>query len=250
MRWFGLFGTLLVLFASAGAEEVDSTQLKRAFAGSIVALRQPLRGSEISFESDGKPVPPIQRGTFAHDALFRIDDLRLEGRSLQLICHRVILFARTDSKGIEFFPTDEKARISIVLTSREADSTRRSLDGIFRHPNETSDLLTNYAHAFTHDGTLEPDRPVVRCQLQPIARPAPYGPAGGKMVAKVIVNEHGEPEAIGVISSPKSKGDTKIFVETLWNWRFAPYLKEGKPTACTATIGMKFEPPRPHARLR
>lgn len=250
MRWLCVCGTLLVLLASAGAEEVDPAQLKRALTGSIVALRQPLRGSEIAFESDGKPVPPIQRGTFAHDALFRIDDLKLEGRSLQLTCHRVILFARTTSTAIEFFPTDEKTRISIVLTSREAASTRRSLDGVFRHPNETSDLLTSYAHAFTHDGTLEPDRPVVRCQLQPIARPAPYGPAGGKMIAKVIVNEHGEPEAIGVISSPKSKGDTKIFVETLWNWRFAPHLKEGKPTACTATIGIRFDPRPPRPRLR
>jgi hypothetical protein len=240
MRWVVGLGVIALIAASLCAEEIDPAKLKRDFAGSVVALRQPLRGSEITFQADGNPVPPIQRGTFGRDALFRIDDLKLDGRSLQLMCHRVILLARSDKQGIEFFPTDEKTRIVVVLASRDADRARAVLDGIFRRNVETEGLLTNYARAFTREGVLEPDRPVFACKAQPINRPAPYGAAGGRMVAKVIVNERGEPEAIGILSAPEKKGDTTIFIETLWNWRFAPYLKNGKPSSCSATVGMRF----------
>lgn len=240
MRWAVGLGVLALLVASSRADEIDPAKLKRDFAGSVIALRQPLRGSEITFTSDGQPVPPLQRGTFGRDALFRIDDLKLDGRSLQLTCRRVILLARSDKQGIEFFPTDEKTRIIVVLASRDADRARAVLDGIFRRNVETEGLLTNYARAFTREGILEPERPVFLCKAQPINRPAPYGAAGGRLVAKVIVNERGEPEAIGILSAPKKKGDTTIFIETLWNWRFAPHLKNGKPTSCSATVGMRF----------
>jgi hypothetical protein len=233
----------LIFALGASAEDVDPAKMRSDLVGSVVALRQPLRGSEITFESDGKPIPPIQRGSFARDALFRIDDLKLEGTSLLLSCHRVILLARATGKGLEFFPTDEKTRIVVVFKSREADDVRVVLDGIFRKTVETESLVDKYGRAFTKDRDLEPDRPVYQCKLQPIARPEPYGPAGGRMVAKVIVNEHGEPEAIGILSAPRLKGNTKIFIATLWNWRFAPYLRNGKPTSCAATVSMRFENP-------
>lgn len=248
MRWYVVFGILSLLAPLASAEDIDPAQMKHDLAGSVIALRQPLRGTELTFEADGKPVPPIQHGTFARDGLFRVDDLKVEGRTLQLSCRRVILLARSDAKGMEFFPTDEKTRIAVVLDSLDAIRTRLVLDGIFRRSVDTENLLFNYARAFTREGTLEPERPVYRCALQPINRPAPYGVAGGRMVAKVIVNEHGEPEAIGILSAPKKKGDATIFIETLWNWRFAPYLKNGHPASCTATIGMHFENPE-KARL-
>jgi hypothetical protein len=78
--------------------------------------------------------------------------------------------------------------------------------------------------------------------LQPLARPTPYGVANGRFVARVIVNEWGEPEAIGVLSAPKSKGDVKTFITTLWDWRFVPYQKNGKATACSGSIAIHFEP--------
>jgi len=248
MRRVSCWAFLLVMVATVCAEEIDPERMRHDLVGSVVSLRQPLRGMEITFDSNGTPVPPVQRGSFARDGLFRIDDLKVEGRSLLLNCHRVLMLARADSRSLEFFPIDEKARIIVVLASRDADSARHVLDNVFRQVAETETLLGNYARAFGRDGILEPGRPVMRCKLQPINRPAPYGPASGRMVAKVIVNERGEPEAIGVVSAPKSKGDTKVFVETLWNWRFAPFLKNGKPTSCTATIGLHFE--NPYWRLR
>jgi len=242
MRWVVGLGVIALIAASSCAEEIDPAKLKRDFAGSVIALRQPLRGSEITFASDGQPVPPIQRGTFARDALVRIEDVKLQGSTLSFECRRMILFARAAGKGVEFFPTSEKTRIMLILPSREAASVERELDAVFRRSAETQALLTSYARAFTQEGLLEPGRPVSRCKLQPLARPTPYGVANGRLVARVIINEWGEPEAVGVLSGPRSNSDLKIFVETLWDWRFVPYQKNGKATACSGLIAIRFQP--------
>jgi hypothetical protein len=227
---------------AAHADAIDPAKLRRDFTGSVVALRQPLRGAEIVFRPDGAPQPPLVRGTFARDALLRIDDVRLYGFRLQFACHRVILMARANGKGIEFFPAMEKTRLFVDLPSNETASAQRVLDSVFRSSKDTAEVLTNYARAFSQDGVLDDDRRVTRCKLQPLDRPAPYGPANGRFVARVIINERGEPEAIGVLNGPKSKSDEKTFIETLWEWRFAPYQNHGMPSACTATIAMRFVP--------
>lgn len=245
MRWLTPLWVGLMCVGTGSAEQIDAAKLKRDFSGSVIALRQPLRGSEITFQPDGDPVAPIQRGTFARDALVRIDDLRLQGSTISFECHRMILLARATGKGVEFFPTSEKTRIVVFLPSRETVSVERTLDSVFRRSAETQGLLTDYARAFTRDGQLEADRPVVRCNLQPLARPTPYGVANGRFVARVIVNEWGEPEAIGVLSAPKSKSDLKTFIATLWDWRFLPHQKNGKATACAGSIAIHFV-----ARLR
>jgi hypothetical protein len=242
MGWALAIAAMALWSGIASAEAVDPAKLRKDFAGSVIALRQPLRGSEITFQPDGSPVPPIQRGTFARDALLRIDDVRLAGSALLFECHRMILVARSTGKGVEFFPANDKTRIVVLLRSPEAGSVERVLDSVFRRSAETQGLLTDYARAFTRDGLLEPNRPVVRCTLQPLARPTLYGVANGRFVARVIVNEWGEPEAIGVLSAPKSKGDVKTFITTLWDWRFVPYQKNGKATACSGSIAIHFEP--------
>jgi hypothetical protein len=229
----------------ASAEQIDTARLKKDFSGSVIALRQPLRGSEITFQPDGDATPPIQRGTFARDAFVRIDDVRLENSSLLFECHRMILIARATGKGVEFFPAREKTRIVVFLQSREAGSVERTLDSVFRRSAETQGLLNDYARAFTQDGLLESGRPVVRCNLQLLARPTPYGVANGRFVARVIINEWGEPEAIGVLSAPNSKNDLRTFIATLWDWRFVPQQRNGKATACAGSIAIHFE-----ARLR
>jgi hypothetical protein len=61
----------------------------------------------------------------------------------------------------------------------------------------------------------------------------------------VIINEWGEPEAIGVLSAPNSKNDLRTFIATLWDWRFVPQQRNGKATACAGSIAIHFE-----ARLR
>lgn len=244
LKW-AVFLVVIGVGVAASADAIDPTKLRHDFSGSVVALRQPLRGAEIVFHSDGAPEPPLVRGTFARDALLRIDDVRLEGARLQFSCHRVILMARASGQGIEFFPTAEKTRLFVNLPSIETTSAQHVLDSVFRSSKDTTEVLTNYARAFRQDGVLEHDRPVARCKLQPLARPTPYGPANGRFVARVIINERGEPEAIGVLNAPKSKSDEKTFIETLWEWRFVPYQNHGVPTACTATIAMRFVP---HAR--
>lgn len=240
MRWLCALGTVLVVLASARGEDIDAVKLKQNMVGSVVALRQPLRGSEITFETDGHPVPPIQHGTFGRDALLRIDDLKIEGRSLEVDCRRVLMLARVKAKGMEFYPTNEKTRVIVILPSRSEQSAYAVLDRVFRRTAETGEVLTNYGRAFGQDGVLEPDRRVRSCQLRVIAHPAPYGPAGGKFRGRVIVNEFGEPEAVSVVDAPKSKREFKIYIATLWDWRFAPSFENGKRTACTSDIVMRF----------
>lgn len=241
LRWAVFLWTSVGLGLCAHADAIDAAKLRHDLSGSVVALHQPLRGAEIVFRSDGEPLPPLLRGTFARDALLRIDDVRLDGARLQFSCHRVILMARANGRGIEFFPTPEKTRLFVNLPSQEEKTAQRALDSVFRSSKDTAEVLTNYARAFSQDGLLDDNRRVARCKLQPIARPTPYGPANGRFVARVIVNEHGEPEAIGVLTAPRSKSDEKIFLETLWEWRFAPYQSHGMPIACTATIAMRFD---------
>lgn len=241
LKWAVLFWAVIGFGGFADADAIDPAKLRHDLSGSVVALRQPLRGAEIVFRSGGEPEPPLQRGTFARDALLRIDDVRFDGARLQLSCRRVILTAHANGKGMEFFPTPEKTRIFINLPSREDQAAQRALDSVFRSSKDTAEVLTNYARAFNRDGMLESDRPVTRCKPLPLARPAPYGPANGRFVARVIINEHGEPEAVGVLSAPKSRSDEKIFLETLWEWRFVPHQFHGMPTACAGTIAMHFE---------
>lgn len=242
LKWAVFLCAVLGFSATATAEAIDPVKLRRDFNGTVVALRQPLRGAEIIFHSDGAAEPPLVRGTFGRDALLRVDDVRLDGARLQFSCHRVILMARATGQGIEFFPTTEKIRLFVNLPSVETRSAQRVLDAVFRSSKDTAEVLINYARAFRQDGLLENDRPVTHCKLQPLARPAPYGPANGRFVARVIINERGEPEAIGVLNAPKSKSDEKTFIETLWEWRFVPYQNHGIATACTATIAMRFQP--------
>jgi len=245
LKWAVFLCAVVGLGAIAHADAIDPIKLRHDLSGSVVALRQPLRGTEIVFRSDGAPEPPLVRGTFARDGLLRIDDVRLDGARLQFSCRRVILMAHASGSGLEFFPTPEKTRLFVNLPSKEEKSARRALDAVFHSSKDTAQVLTNYGRAFTQNGVLDDDRRVRRCKLQPLARPAPYGPANGRFVARVIINERGEPEAIGVLKAPRSKSDEKIFIETLWEWRFVPYQDHGMPTACTATIAMRFET---HAR--
>ncbi len=241
-KWAGLLWAGVALGICAHADAIDPAKLRHDLSGSVVALRQPLRGAEVVFRSDGGPEPPLVRGTFARDGLLRIDDVRLDGARLQFSCHRVILIARASGKGMEFFPTPEKTRLFVNLASREETSAQHALDSVFRTSKDTAAVLSNYARAFSQDDVLDGERRVTRCKLQPIARPAPYGLANGRLVAREIINERGEPEAIGVLNAPKSKSDEKIFLETLWEWRFVPYQNHGMPMACVATIAMRFEP--------
>jgi len=159
------------------------------------------------------------------------------------------MLARSKTKGIEFFPTDEKTRIIVHLPSRAEHSTYAALDRVFRRTAETASLLNNYGHAFGSEGELEPNRPVKSCDLRVLAHPAPYGVAGGKFQGRVIVNEFGEPEAVSVIEAPKSKREFKIYIATLWDWRFAPSFENGKPTACSSDISMHFANPNRGRRL-
>src|SRR5690242_12796071 len=99
MRWFCALGTVLVMIASARGEDINPASLKQAFVGSVVALRQPLRGAEVTFQTDGTPIPPVLRGTFGRDALLRIEDVKLDGRSLAIDCRRVLMLARSRAKG-------------------------------------------------------------------------------------------------------------------------------------------------------
>lgn len=237
----GLLWAGVALGICAHADAIDPAKLRHDLSGSVVALRQPLRGAEVVFRSNGEPEPPLVRGTFARDALLRIDDVRLDGARLQFSCHRVILIARANEKSMEFFPTPEKTRLFVNLASSDETSAQRALDSVFRTSKDTAAILSNYARAFSEDGVLDGQRRVTRCKLQPIARPAPYGPANGRFVARVIINERGEPEAIGVLNAPRSKSDEKIFLETLWEWRFVPYQNRGMPIACAATIAMRFD---------
>ena len=88
LKWAVLLWAVVGFGVSADADTIDPAKLRHDLSGSVVALRQPLRGAEIVFRSDGEPEPPLQRGTFARDALLRIDDVRLDGARLQLSCRR------------------------------------------------------------------------------------------------------------------------------------------------------------------
>jgi hypothetical protein len=220
-------------------EEISAAQLKREFTGSILALRTPLRGSELIFLPSGQPAPPVLKGSFGRDGILRVEDVRLDGSNLTFNTRREILVATRAEATLQFDPTSERARVTIVLPSREKKEVDHLLDVIFRRRDEAVSTLTHYNRGINSDEKLEtPEFSLSRCKIVAVAKPAPSAFLSGRFVARLIINQDGEPEAIAIKQGPKSSGDVHTLVSMLWNWRFVPNHKPGKPSYCAANLGV------------
>jgi hypothetical protein len=226
-------------------EEVTPAQLKKQFLGSVLALRTPLRGSELTFLPSGKPAPPVLRGSFGRDGILRVEDVRLDGPNLRFETRRETLVAVNPGSALKFDATGERARLTIVLPSREKKEVDQLLDAIFRPRTEAMQTLRHYNEGIRSDATIDtPDFSLSRCKLTALAKPGPASFISGRFIARVIINEDGEPDAIAIRLGPRSNGDLHTLVNMLWNWRFAPNHKPGKPAYCTANLGVTIKPNR------
>jgi hypothetical protein len=220
-------------------EEISAAQLKHDFVGSVLALRTPLRGSELIFLPSGQPAPPVMKGSFGRDGILRVEDVRLDGSNLTFSTRREILVATRPEATLQFDLTNERAKLTIVLPSREKKEVDRLLDAVFRRRGEVVTTLTHYNRGISSEETIDtPEFSLSRCKIVALAKPKPSTFLSGRFIARLIINEEGEPEAIAIKQGPKSSGDVHTLVYMLWNWRFAPNHKPGKPSYCTANLGV------------
>lgn len=232
---------LIALVSPALAGEISSDELKHEFVGHTFALRQPLRGTEIAFLPDGTPVPPTFKGTFGRDALIHVFEVKLEGPNLIIRGRRSVLIAPRFGAPFQLIQTEEKTKVTVALPTLTRSDLDRLLATVFLGRAEFQITVRNYQSGLQWPGVLQPDRPVYTgCKLQALSSPGPRAWIKGRILARMIVNELGEPEAIALEKPLSSKSDQAELLAALWNWRFAPVRRNGKPVACSSALGLNF----------
>lgn len=238
---------LLVLLASTQHGPMTLPEIQQQLPGHIVALRVPFKGEEIVFASDGKPVPPILKGTFGRDGLITIESVKAdENGNVIFRGHRAVLLS-FEGEPLHPVATTDKVRFGLTAA---ADEVSHSLARVILSPAELQNVSADYNRALRQSGRLGNDREVVTdCRLTPIATPVAREFWGKKLYARILVNELGEPEAVFFTRPITKKSDKDALLSTLWNWRFAPLRRNGKLASCSHELVIDASKAYPRRRF-
>lgn len=200
--------------------------------GHTVALRVPFKGSEIYFDLDGRPIPPFLKGTLGRDGFVTISAISRDDHNVTLTGHRAALLSFAPGEPLQLMEAGEAVRIGFAVASQTPEELGRRIAGIIHSVTENKELLSAYNRAMRHNVKLAGREVITDCELRAIAMPITRSLIGKKIEAKVIINELGEPDALGFRTSLK-RHEKAAAAASVWNWRFAPIRSNGKLVSCS-----------------
>lgn len=230
---FHLVLVLAALVSSSMAAEISFEELKSKLPGHTVALRLPLKGSEIFFDLDGKPIPPYLKGTMGRDGFITVSDIRLDDNNVILTGHRALLISFAANEPLHLVKAKEKVTVGFVVPSSSPQDVSHQLELVIHPPGQIYDIIAAYNLALKKPVMVDDRQIATDCKLQTMATPITRTLVGKKIQAIVIANEYGEPDALALRSGLKRGSEKEDAVISLFNWRFAPVRFKGKLVSCT-----------------
>jgi hypothetical protein len=255
--------TLLIVLLSvvAFAQTNVEPTLRKSLSGKTLVLRTPYESGNLRFGPQGKLLNSSNIGMLPTDGLLLVEDVSLEKDTIRLEGRRIMLAMRTTGNArLTTIPTGRKFKLSLQLDAPATSQAQimQLLNRVFV-AGDAEQLLENYWKPSVDislpcsdrdkqgdgvAGLLEGKRPVYRCVIpqkvtapKAIHSPEPNFSLGALKEAekrltklRLIVNEGGLPELLGVINDPSNAAAAES-VLAVSRWRFTPATRNGQPVA-------------------
>jgi TonB family protein len=245
--------------------------LRKTYVGSQQLLRHFYSADALKFDASGNPKNREKEGPWTMLSGVMIDDLRLKSGSLELYGHRQLLVFDEQSKQIRGVKTDEKFRIEIETHNGPDQGPRleAALARVFVRTEELASIVPDYwqdymarltgkltagapcdsSNARTDDENGRPPAAAVSTGIaeglkihdaQPgysaIARA--YRVQGG-LALRAVIDKAGNVSRVCILQALGAGIDDDM-VTTVRQWKYQPYLLNGKPVEIQTTIRAKF----------
>ena len=243
-----------VQIKTAFASDVEK-ELKRQYEKQVLALRSPVRGTHLEFDSSGKPLDSSQDSWTVHGAIYieRIsigpDRLHMEGP--------IVALGNENKKGKpEIIPLGKPIRVEIHLDhpATSADDLRALLDSVFFLDEKDRE------HAvpdFRRADFVDTSEPAYRFKgankdgvTAPVGTHTPepefteesrrQGLRHGTVMLETLVDKSGTVARIRIVRA-QGMGLDQQAVEAVKTWRFQPARRNGEPIAILINIEVSFD---------
>jgi Gram-negative bacterial TonB protein C-terminal len=261
--WLALFG-----HAQTNPEQVA----RKFLPGKTLLLRAPYKSDNLKFDAQGKLLNGSEMGMLPTDGLLLVEDASLKKDTIELKGKRVALALLMSEKDrLTYLPTNRKFKLSMELSvsPTSEEELMRSLNRVFLGGNVEQALENYWRPAVDISqpcsekdkqsdglvGLLEATRPVYRCVIpQKVTAPkaiqakdpnfsfsALNEAEKGLIKLRVLLNERGLPEVIGVASDP-GNGAVAEAITAVSRWRFSPATRNGQPVAVIIEVEIEAHP--------
>jgi TonB family protein len=257
-------------FAPASDSSLEE-QLHKAYAGSQQMLRHFYASADLKFDVDGNPKNKEKEGSWTLLSGVIIDDLQLKSGKLELHGHRRLLVFDEQSKQIRGVKTDQKFRIEIDAhdESEQGPQLAAALTRVFVSTEELGSIVPDYWQDYMarFTGKLSNGAPCSSSNVQvddengaPQAAAVSTGvaeglkihdvPPGysaiarayrvqGGLALRAVVDKAGNVSRVCILQALGAGIDDDM-VTVVRQWKYQPYLLNGKPVEIQTTIKASF----------
>jgi TonB family protein len=261
---------LCSVFARAANQQLEG-QLRKTYVGSEQLLRHFYFADALKFDANGDPKSPEREGPWTLLSGVIIDALQLKSGKLELYGHRRLLVFDEQSKQIRGVETNQKFRIEIETHDGPAqgDQLAAALAHVFARTEELISIVPDYWQDYMarFTGKLSNGAPCDSSNVQvedengaPLAARVSTGVADGLKIHNVqpgyspiarayrlqgglalraVIDKAGSVSRVCILQALGAGIDDDM-VTAVRQWKYQPYLLNGKPIEIQTTIKASF----------
>lgn len=265
-----LAGCLVLLAVSAQAQEFAELEreLRAAYEGKVVTVRNFYQGSRLEYDAEGELAEEAPTGPWTLYGRIRINQVSLTGGKLLIEGER--LFLAYDRQSWEFQPIAPTEEVSIEIAAepgpKSAAKLRGALDVVFLSGEERlSEQVPRFWRHFLANHKQRPKRLEEQDQaLQPRLSPGPpdegevvpprcvscwgasYTQAAlranvkGTTLLAVVIDKTGAVSDINIVV-PQGLGLDEAALRAVRGWKYEPARRYGKPVSVYMIVDVPFE---------
>ncbi|HEY2390935.1 MAG TPA: energy transducer TonB [Candidatus Angelobacter sp.] len=271
--WF--IGIILVLGHSAVASADDSiaeAQLRKIYVGTQQLLRHFYDADTLKFDSDGNPRNQGKEGPWTLLSDVSVDDLHLKSGKLTLYGHRNALMFDDQNKKLRAIRLDQAVWIEVELQDGADQNVKlaAALNQVFVAPRDLATAVPDYWRDYVarlmgnqgqgancsnlrtdNDPLPQKDESVTSISsatavgmkihdVFPIYLPfARQARIEGQVFLKAVIDKSGNVSQL-CISHALGAGLDDSAADAIRQWKYRPYMLNGKPMEVETDISVKF----------
>jgi TonB family protein len=253
------------------ADEQLEGQLRKTYVGSEQLLRHFYSSDALKFDANGNPKNREKEGPWTMLSGVIIDDLQLKSGKLELRGHRRLLVLDEQSKQIRGIKTDQTFRIEIETHdgSAQGDQLAAALAHVFVRAEELGSIVPDYWQDYMarFTGKSSTGAPCDSSSAQVADENGPLKAAAvstgvaeglkihsvppgysaiarayrvqGALALRAVIDKAGRVSRVCILQALGAGIDDDM-VTAVRQWKYQPYLLDGKPVEIHTTIRAKF----------
>lgn len=275
MRLLFMASLLFFLMISVPGQAEDFRTVEKHLTdqlkGQVVTLRQPIRGSELRFDREGRLLKGGEKGSWTLYSRVEVEKVSMKNETLRIQGVRLYVGFLDEKQEFAHFRTSDKVRIDIETGVKEASlfSAQMALARVFLTQDELAsgyifDRLIGYfwsgkdepnANIAPQPANVEPGQPSEVHDIKSVMTPPQcescpdpvYNTEArrfrheGLVVLWCVVTAEGKVESLRIQKS-LGMGLDEEAVKAVKQWRFKPAVRGGQPVAVHMAIEIHFHP--------